>query len=97
MDVNMEHRITEVESRSKSNTHRIDRLEKRQDELLVLANSVKLIAEREEHLEDSVNEIKSDVKEMKDKPAKRMDYIIDTIIKIVLGAVVGYIMLKLGF
>lgn len=97
MDVNIEHRITEVEQRSKSNTKRIDKLDRRQEELIVLANSIKIIAEREEHLEKSVDEIKNDVKEMKDKPAKRMDYIIDTIIKIVLGAVVGYVMLKLGF
>lgn len=97
MDLNIEHRITEVEQRSKSNTKRIDKLDRRQEELIVLANSIKIIAEREEHLEKSVDEIKSDVKEMKYKPAKRMDYIIDTIVKIVLGAVVGYIMIKLGF
>ena len=96
MDLEHEKRLTEVESRSKSNTKRIDDMEKRQDNLDDLVSTVKVLADREKRVEDDVKEIKLSVNEIKEKPTKRLDGIIDKIIFTIVGGVVGYMLIKLG-
>ena len=54
MEVQIEHRLTEVEDRSKSNQRRLDELEKRLDNLDDLVSTVKVIAVREEAVENDV-------------------------------------------
>lgn len=96
MERQFEHRLTEVEERSKSNTHRIGKIEERQDNLEKLAISVEKIAIREENVEKDVKEIKSDVKCLTSKPAKKWDNLINQIIAIVVAAIVGFILAKIG-
>ena len=96
MDLDHEKRLTDVEARCRSNTHRIDDLEKRQDNLDELVSTVKVLAVREENVESDVKEIKSDVKELASKPAKRWDSVIDKIVMIIVAAVVGYILAHIG-
>lgn len=96
MEVKIEHRLTEVEDRSKSNTHRINELEKRQNNLDELVGTVKVLADREERVEDDVKEIKSDVKNLASKPAKRWDNLINQIITILVAAIAGFILAKIG-
>lgn len=96
MDMEHERRLTEVEERSKSNTHRIDKFEKQQSEFVELVSSVKVLAEREQNVENDVKEIKSDVKSLTSKPGKRWDSLVDKIIVTVAAAVVGFILAKFG-
>ena len=96
MEREFEHRLTEVEGRSKSNTHRIDEMEKRQDNLDDLVSTVKVLADREERVEDDVKEIKNDVKSIKDKPGKRWDAIVDKVVWAVLAAVIAYFLGRIG-
>lgn len=96
MDLTHEQRLTEVEARSKSNSHRIDDLEKRQDNLDELVSTVKVLAVREENVETDVKEIKSDVKSLTEKPAKRWEAIVGTIITTVVAAILGFMMARLG-
>ena len=96
MDIDIEHRLTEVEERSKSNTHRIDDVEKRQDNLDKLATSVAVLAEREKKVEENVEEIKVDVKSITGKPAKRWETLISQLITVVVAAVAGFILAKIG-
>ena len=96
MDMEHERRLTEVEERSKSNTHRIDKFEKQQSEFVELVSSVKFLAEREQNVENDVKEIKSDVKSLASKPGKRWDSLVDKIIVTVAAAVVGFILAKFG-
>lgn len=96
MDLEHEKRLTEVEARSKSNTKRLDEMEKRQDNLDDLVSTVKVLADREARMEDDVGEIKNDVKELKDKPAKRWDGLVDKIVLTIAAAVVGFILAKFG-
>ena len=92
----MEHRMTVVEDRSKSNTHRLDELEKRQDDLDELVGTVKVLAVREENVENDVKEIKNDVKTLTSKPAQRWDNLVSQIITIIIAAVAGFILAKFG-
>ena len=91
-----EHRLTAVEDRAKSNTRRIEDIEKRQDGLDELVSSVKTLAVREENVEKDVKEIKADVKEIASKPGKRWDGFWDKAIAAVASAVVAYALAKLG-
>lgn len=96
MDLSHEKRLTDVENRAKSNTHRLEELEKRQDNLDDLVSTVKVLAIREENVENDVKEIKNDVKQLTSKPAQRWDNMIDKIIMLIVGGVVTYILTKLG-
>ena len=96
MPIEQEHRLTQVEDRVKSNTHRIEELEKRQDNLDDLVTTVKVLATREENVENDVKEIKTDVKKLTDKPAKRWDSLTDKVILTVAAAIIGFILAQLG-
>ena len=90
MEISTEHRLTEVEERSKSNSHRLDELEKRQDNLDDLVSTVKVLAVREEAVENDVKEIKSDVKSLKGKPGELWDGVVKIIITAIVSGIVGF-------
>ena len=96
MEMDLEHRLTAVEDRAKSNTKRIDEVEKRQDNLDDLVSTVKVLANREENVENDVKEIKSDVKELTNKSAKRGDSFVDKVIWAVAAAAIGFILAQIG-
>ena len=96
MEREFEHRLTEVEERSKSNTHRLDEVERRQNNLDKLATSVSLLAEREERVESDVKEIKCDVKMLAEKPAKRYDALVEKVAWAVIAAVIAFVLGRIG-
>ena len=89
-------KLTKLEERSKSNSHRLDELEKRVTSNEELVTSVALLAQKQETIEGDIKEIKSTVKTIADKPGKRWDSIIDKVLLTVIGAIVLYMMAKLG-
>ena len=96
MDIEHEKRLTEVEERTKSNSHRIDDLERRQDNLDELVGTVKVLAVREETVENDVKEIKNDVKNLTSRSGKMFDSIVEKIILLIVAAVVGYFLGQAG-
>lgn len=96
MEVKIEHRLTEVEERSKSNSHRLDEVEKRQDNLDKLVGTVSLLAEQEKRVEADVKEVKADVKEIASKSGRRWENLINQIITIIVAAVAGFFLAKFG-
>lgn len=91
-----EHRMTEVEDRSKSNTHRINEMERRQDALEKLTTTVEVLATREKKVEEDVGEIKTEVKNLTSKPAQRWEKIVETLITVIASALVGFLLARLG-
>ena len=96
MSLENEHRLTEVEDRSKSNKHRIDKIEARQDALEKLATSVEVLATRHENVENDVKEIKRTVKALEIKPAKRWDAFVEKAFLTVVAALIGFVLAQLG-
>lgn len=96
MDLVHERRLTEVEERAKSNSHRIDEVERRQDSLDELVGTVKVLAVRERQVEIDVKEIKSDVKTLASKPAKRWELLVTQAVSLIAAAVIGFILARLG-
>ena len=94
--LDIEHRMTAVEDRSRSNTKRLDEVEKRQDNLDELVSTVKVLAVREENVESDVKEIKTDVKSLTDVPAKRWNAIVEKALLVIVGAVITYFLTKVG-
>ena len=90
-ELQMEHRVTAVEKLAGSNRHRIDDMEKRQDNLDELVKSVALFAQEQEYIKEDVKEIKSDVKALTDKPAKRWESLVDKLLLVAAGAFLGWL------
>lgn len=96
MDLTHEQRLTSVEERAKSNSHRLDEIEKRQNELDELVSAVNVLAVREQNVENDVKEIKSDVKTMMLKPAKRWDGAVEKAVYTIMGIVLAYLASQIG-
>lgn len=92
----IEHRLTAVEDRAGSNTHRLDELERRQDNLDDLVSAVKVLTVREEVLENDVKEIKTDVKSLTGKPGQMWDNLVKQGVAVLVAAVIGYFLAQLG-
>lgn len=88
----MSEKIVEVDARSKSNKHRMDKMEERQDNLEQLTNAFSVMQNEQEYIKKDVSEIKTDVKTLAEKPAKRWESVITTAITVIVGAVVGYLL-----
>lgn len=94
--ISYEHRLTEVETRSQTNTDRLDHLEERQDNLDKLVMSVAAMANEQEHIKTDVTEIKTDVKALTEKSGKRWDGMVDKVIWAVLAALIAFLLGRLG-
>lgn len=89
-------KITDVDARCKSNTHRIGELTGQIDAVNRLATAVEVMATEQKHQTDTIKEIKTDVANLdakvetiEQKPAKRWDGLVDKIIYGFVGAFVA--------
>lgn len=89
-------RLSAVEQRSKSISHRLDALEKQTEAVNALATSVAVMAERVETTGDKVDSLCTDVQELKSEPGKRWKFVVEKAIYIVISAVMGYVIARLG-
>ena len=89
-------RLSAVEQRRKSNSHRLDALEKHTEALNTLATSVAVMAEKVEVTGEKVDGLCTDVQELKAEPGKRWKGVVEKVIYIVVAAVVGFILARLG-
>lgn len=103
MDMEVEHRLTEVESRAKSNTHRIDEVEKRQNNLTDLIVSIRELAVRENKVEEDVKSITDDIKTIKnsiqkttERSANHWDELGANILWVVIAGVIGFALAAIG-
>lgn len=99
----IESRLSLVEARAKSNTHRLDKVEERQEQLEELTASVKVLAVKQEGTENEIREVKADTREiketvqcLKEKPGKRWEAIVDKAIWAVCAAVIAFLLAKFG-
>lgn len=88
--------ISAVEQRSKSNSHRLEALEKQTEALNTLATSVAVMAEKVEATGEKVDGLCTDVQEIKQRPAKRWESVVVQVISILVAAALGYVLARLG-
>ena len=87
--LDIEHRLSCVETR-------VETLEDRQDNLDKLVSTVSALAVREERMENDVKEIKADVKTLTEKPGKRYDGLVDKAVWAVLAAMIAFLLGRIG-
>ena len=87
----MTERLVEVEQRSKSNTHRLDAVEKNQEALNSIATSVAVMAEQQKNISDKVDTIDAKVDTLESKPGMRWESLVDKLLFAVAGAVLAWL------
>ena len=95
-ELEFERRMTAVEGRARSNTKRLDKLEKLQTTLTELVQSVATIAQKQVDMNDDMKEVKAEVKNLAAKPGKRWDSIVEKALLTVVAGIVAFILVKVG-
>ena len=96
MDLEHERRLTQVEQRSKSNTHRLEKLEESTEAISRLATSMEVMASKQEQVADTVEKLDGKVTALEEKPIKRMDGLVDKIIWAICAAVIAFALAQIG-
>ena len=96
-------KVAEVEQRSKSNTHRIDKLEQQNEAIQKIATSVEILALENKHQTEATTEIKNDITKLTNKvdtlekkPGKRWENVVDIVFKLIVTAIVTMALAKIG-
>lgn len=85
-----------TEDRSLRNEGRIKKLETENGVLHQLATSVAVMAEQLKTMNCSVTTLTNEVEELKEKPGKRWDGLVDKIVWAVAAAALGFILAQIG-
>ncbi len=94
--LDMEHRLTETEQRSKSNTKRLDKLEETTEAINRIAISVEKIAIKQDNMSDSMHTLTGKVAALEAEPAKRWKFVVEKAIYFIVAAVLGYFLAAIG-
>ena len=96
-------KLTQVDERSKSNTHRLDALEGQITAVNKLATSVELLVQENKHQTEALKEVKDDVtsltgkvESIEQKPAKKWENIAEKVLWVLIAAVLGFALAHLG-
>lgn len=96
-------KLTETEQRSKSNTHRIDELEQDQKVLNKLATSVAVMAQEQQTIRrdvaksgEDIKAVRKSIEMLQEAPGKRWEKVVEKIILVAVGAVVAWLLARMG-
>ena len=95
-ELEWERRLSRVEDRTKSNTHRLDEVEQRQEDMTELVRSVAAIAQKQKDMDVDMKEIKADVKALTGKPGRRWDSVVEKALLTAVAVLVGWLLVRLG-
>lgn len=95
-ELELEHRLSLAEDRTKANSRRLDEVERKQEDITELVRSVSAIAQKQTDMDADMKEIKADVKAIGAKPAKRWENLLEKAMLTVAAALVGWAMVRLG-
>lgn len=96
-EVDIEHRLTENEQRSKSNTHRLDKLEPIVNEIHTMSETMVRLVSEVQHTNENVAEIKDKVEVIENKPSARMEQIKTAIIAAIASGLISGLIATLLF
>ncbi len=81
---------------AKSNKRRIDSLEEEQKELRNLTQAVSQMVVEQKNMREDLAEMRSDVKQIKEKPGKRWDFVAEKVLMLFIAAAVAFILGEIG-
>lgn len=88
----IEHRLTQLEDKTKSNQRRIEALEKSQQALTDISMSIAVISNNQKNMSDKVDSLCTKIDVLESKPAKRWDRLIETVLACIATAVITYLL-----
>lgn len=88
--------LTETTERSKSNTKRLDNVEKRVEDIYSLTLSIEKIATEVKNMREELNKIDKRLLAIEEKPSKKLDLIWGYIVSAIIGGLIAFIFVKLG-
>lgn len=95
-EVEFAQKLAEIDSRSKSNTKRLDRLEELTETVHELAMTMKLMADKQERTAETVERLDTKLSAIEQEPAKRWKSVVDKVILTVVAALVGFALAQIG-
>lgn len=84
-------RLVAVEQRTKSNTHRIDKIEQDNGALHEMATSIKVMATEMEYMRKSQDDFNDRLTIIEGRPAARLEQVVSAVIVTLVGICVGYL------
>jgi len=95
-NTDLREKVAHLEERAKSNSHRLDTLENKVEDIHELASSVKLLASETKAMREDVNNMDNRLKKVEEKPANNWNNLTRTIITGIVTAILGYFLAKFG-
>lgn len=95
-DLDIVKQLTNHDENIKSLKHRMDKVEEQSDAINNLAISVKELALNINIMNERQEEYGKRLTELESKPAKRWEQVVSIIITTLVGAILGYILSKVG-
>lgn len=89
-------KLAGVDQRTRSNTRRIEDLEKDHEALNRLATAVEVMAAKQTTMSHSVDKLSEKVEALEQEPGKRWKFVVEKAIYIVVAAVVGFLLARVG-
>lgn len=101
--IRIEREIAEIKAKQaaadeqhKTIFHRLDKQDEMIESVRKLATSVERLTLKQDNIQNKVNDLCADVDEIKARPGKRWDSIIEKVVLTIVGALVGAALVKLG-
>ena len=88
--------VAAAEQQHKDYDRRLTAVEDQQKNLTELVQSVSAIAQKQQDMDSDLKEIKTDVKNITMKPAKRWENIVEKAILAAVGVLVAYVAIRMG-
>lgn len=88
--------LTECDQRSRSNTHRLDKLEQNYEALNRLTVSVETMGVKLASLDRTMQKLDARMGEQEAKPGRRWDGLVTTLIGVIVGAVMAVVFSQVG-
>ena len=96
-------KITEIDQRSKSNTHRVAKLEEQTEAIQKIASSVEILAREQHHqteamerIEKNVTKLDGKVEALENKPAEHWDNLVEKILWLIAGGIITFAFAQIG-
>lgn len=91
-EIDVERRLTSLENRLKSNTHRIDDLERQSEALTKLASAVEVLAAKQSTMSHTLDRLDSKVETLEALPARRWETAVASLITGVVGFILALVL-----
>lgn len=88
--------LVEADQRSKSNTHRLDKLEEQWEVLNKLAVSVEKMGINLATMDKTIQRLDAKVEEQEAKPGRRWEALVEKVVFLFVGAVAAYVFSRIG-